>query len=192
MNYLTELIKILRYELPINQCLPIEIVNMILFRFYGLQNKNYINCFKEFEMTKYNFAYMTNKQIKVSSKFIQNLNYKESKKLNLLVLKKIFFTRMKNDMDANIFLLNFIHGNKRKFIISRKLDICNKRNSYLITNKNISLISKLLIFPSSNYLTFSESFLEKEISNELGINYNNLCNKKYHRNDLLNIYLSYN
>ena len=184
------------YELPFKKSLPIEIINIILFRFSGLQNKNYMDCFKEFKNTKFNLNYLEDNPIKVSDKFIKSFIYNKSKNLNKLLLRRIFFTRMKNDINSNIFTLKFCYGNNRKYTISRKLNVCKSRRQCLLSTsytkgKTISLISKLLIIPSCNYLTFSDSFLEKEITQELGLNYDDICNLNLHRIDLIKLYLSF-
>tara|TARA_B100000767_G_scaffold127261_1_gene121229 strand:- start:15331 stop:15924 length:594 start_codon:yes stop_codon:yes gene_type:complete len=196
MDYLTELIQILSYELPKNQCLPIEIIKLILFKFSGLQNKNYMDCFKEFKNIKFNLNYLEDNPIKVSDKFIKSFIYDKSKNLNKLLLRRIFFTRMKNDINSNIFTLKFCYGNNKRYTMSRKLGICKTRYKYLLKperaeKKKISLITKLLIIPSCNFLTFSESFLEKEITQELGLDYNYICIQKLHRTDLIKLYLSF-
>ena len=52
MDFITlynELISIFNKELPESSRLPLEIIFKIIFKFYGLQNRNYIRCFNEFK-----------------------------------------------------------------------------------------------------------------------------------------------
>ena len=129
----------------------------------------------------------------VSNQFIK------CKKLSKLILKRIFVYRGNNNIDTNIFTTKFnyntfyLNGRKVLRIINRKLKICNSRRCYLNLGKlgtsklNTSLVTKLLLIPNLNYLTFYEDYLEREIIKELFIDKNTLRN--FNRTELIRYYL---
>ena len=206
--YYNEIISIFNKELPESNRLPLEIIFKIIFKFKGLQNINYIRCFNEFKneilYTKKNdvIDIDPNCKLNCSRTYMVCNKYTNCKKMAKLILKRIFIYRGINNIDKTIFNVKFnyksIYYNQNTNtnrvnlrIINRKLKICNTRKCYLNLIKpfklNTSLITKLLLTPRLNYLTFYEDYLENEISKELFINKNILIN--FNRTELIRFYL---
>ena len=210
MDFITlynDLISIFNKELPESSRLPIEIIFKIIFKFQGLQNINYIACFNEFKndiiYTKKNeiIDIDPNYKLNCSRAYMVNNQFRKCKKLSKLILKRIFEYRGNNKIDTDIFTTKFnyntfyYNGRKVLRIINRKLKICDSRICYLNLGKlgtsklNTSLVTKLLLTPNLNYMTFYEDYLEREIIKELFIDKNILRN--FNRTELIRYYLNF-
>ena len=209
-RYYSSLLSIFMEELPPSHQIPLEIVNIILYKFGGIINNPIMVCMQEFSSSchshiingrKHNCNEYSNPKFEfpVKDLFITYNLYNKSRDVSNLILKRIFEARKQNNMDTSIFNIKF--NNKLEtthfFIktINRKLKICDTRRMYLLsssirTGHQCSLISKLLINNRLTYV-FSDTYLEKQISNELNLNYDNIRRKNLHRYDLINIYLTY-
>ena len=193
-------------ELPEDQQIPREILDIILYRYGGLANTKMIECFNEFQNKTFNvrpathtFSYPGdtyldyNFRISVNTTKIDIDKYMLSKKIRMLMLSKIFKTRMKNDMSEDIFTIKFqgtTHYSTSS--ICRYTTICKARYLYLLRTPTkeikISLISKLLL-PHYNKWVFSEHFLEREISRELNIDIDRLNSQNLSCEYLVNLYI---
>ena len=212
MDFITlynELISIFNKELPESSRLPIEIIFKIIFKFQGLQNRNYITCFNEFKndiiynKKKEIIDIDPNSKINCRSAYIEGNEYIKCKKLSKLILKRIFVYRGNNNIDTDIFTTKFNYNalslyqdtRKELRILNRKLKVCDSRICYLYIGKlgisklNTSLVTKLLLTPRQNYLSFYEDYLEMEIIKELYIDKNTLRN--FNRTELIRFYLKF-
>lgn len=207
MDFITiynEIISIFNKELPESSRLPLEIIFKIIFKFQGLQNINYITCFNEFKndiiynKKKEIIDIDPNSKINCSSTYIEGNEYIKCKKLSKLILKRIFVYRGNNNTDTDIFTIKFNYlcmSRPVLRILNRKLKICDSRICYLYIGKlgisklNTSLVTKLLLTPRQNYLSFYEDYLEMEIIKELYIDKNTLRN--FNRTELIRFYLKF-
>ena len=206
-EYISTLYHIFMEELPEGQQIPREILDIILYRYGGLANTKMIECFNEFKNKTFNvrpathtFSYPgdtyldQNFRISVNTNKIDIDKYMNSKKIRMLMLSKMFKTRMKNDMREDIFGICFqgtTHYSTSS--ICRYTTICKARYLYLLRSpvkgRKISLICKLLLAHYNKPWVFSEHFLEGEISRELNLDIDRLTSQNLSREYLINLYI---
>lgn len=134
-NY-NEIIKIFTEELPKKNKLPIEIIRKILFNsgYKIIHNINFIKCFNEFNNLKLytndnkELSLDYNKEIKVKSIDIHKGKYQNCKKINKLILLRIFNFRKNNNITNKIFIIkltyNGLYNNERIIELNREYYIC--------------------------------------------------------------------
>ena len=173
-----------------------ELIRMILYKFKGVQNIGFIQCFNEFNRLElldktgsilpidyYHIIECSNKFIR--GRQTKEEEYRSSKKIKLLILKRIFQYRLENNMDTKIF--NFRCQHKHHYrCIYRTLPILKPRKIYLLKkNRASSLITKLLLYPNNINIGFSSQFLQIQIENELNIKIDHL----YYPFELIKLYM---
>ena len=193
-EYLRVVSNILMFELDSKLCIPQELVLKILFKFGGLQNKNYQLCFNEIRDNN-EFMDCTPK-IKCSN-YLEFTNPSKSSKINKFILRELFNYRRLNNISTNIFNIKLYYKNLKlsrkpiSKIINKKLSICESRKCYLNTPKpykfKLSLITKMLLNTNLNYLIFSAESLEREISDELNIDKSVMYNLS--KNSMISYYI---
>lgn len=197
--HFNELCQIFSEELPKKQQLSNEIIRKILFHsvYKIIYNINFIKCFNEFNNYKlYTFdnkeiALDYTNEINAKTAFINKGKYQNCKKINKLILLRIFNFRKNNDITYNIFKIklkyNSLYNHEKILLINHKSNICNRRLHYLLKfGIKISLLNEFIIYRMPIY---SINYLNKKISDELNISNNKLAH--LYRIDLIKYYLKH-
>ena len=172
-----------------------ELIRLILYKFNGIENTKFIRCFNEFKnleilnKKKNKLLIDYNHIIECSKKFIESNDFSTSKKVKLLILKRVFEYRSKNNMDSKIFTIRFQYKNRVRNI-NKSFSILKSRKFYLTTRTiPTTLITKFLLFPDDIHIWLSTSYLQKEINKELGININIESSVFLNKDYLIKMYL---